>query len=193
MPMPKLRLLGIFAAIAAVVLALATIDLIREPELPPFEEIVLDLIEALVLVIAMAAVAWTVLSIRDLRNRQAVLSTELTRSLAEGEAWRKARRTEIAAFGEAIEDQFRRWQLTTAEIDIAGLILKGASLKDVARARATSEATIRQQAQSIYRKSGLSGRAEFSAYFLESLFDAAERQPQKSTQLSVVPTAGPLR
>ena len=190
--MPR-RMIAIVAAMAVVVLALTAIDLIREPVLPPLEEIFLDLTEALVLVIAMAAVAWTVVSIRDLRERQAVLSSQLTRSLAEGEAWRKARRTEIAAFGKAIEDQFRRWQLTAAEIDIAGLILKGASLKDIAVARATSEATIRQQAQSIYRKSGLSGRAELSAYFLESLFDAAERQPQEGARLSVVPRAGPAR
>jgi DNA-binding CsgD family transcriptional regulator/uncharacterized small protein (DUF1192 family) len=190
--MPR-NLIAIIAAIAAVVLALTGVDLIREPTLPPPEEIALDLLEALVLVLAMAAVAWTVLSVRDLRERQAALGHQVARSLAEGEAWRKARHAEIAAFGEAIEDQFRRWQLTAAEIDIAGLILKGASLKDIAGARATSEPTIRQQAQSIYRKSGLSGRAELSAYFLESLFEAAERQPTKGVQLSVVPTAGPAR
>ncbi len=80
---------------------------------------------------------------------------------------------EIAALGQAIGDQFRLWQLTAAETDIAGRMLKGASLKEVALARDTSEATIRQQAQPVCRKSGLSGRAELSAYFLESLFATA--------------------
>ena len=35
--------------------------------------------------------------------------------------------------------------------------------------RQTSERTIREQARALYRKSGLSGRAELSAYFLEDL------------------------
>ena len=65
----------------------------------------------------------------------------------------------------------RAWALSPAEADIAGLMLKGASLRDIARLRHTSETTIRQQAQGIYRKSGLSGRSEVAAYFLESLFE----------------------
>ena len=36
--------------------------------------------------------------------------------------------------------------------------------------RATSDATVRQQAQAIYRKAGLPGKTAFSAYFLEDLF-----------------------
>ena len=62
--------------------------------------------------------------------------------------------------------------LTPAEADIAGLLLKGVSLHDIAVLRHTSDATIRQQAQSVYRKSGLAGRRELAAYFLESLFEA---------------------
>ena len=50
-------------------------------------------------------------------------------------------------------------------------MLKGVALRDIARLRQTSETTIRQQAQGVYRKSGLSGRAELAAYFLESLFE----------------------
>ena len=46
------------------------------------------------------------------------------------------------------------------------------SLREIADLRRTADATIRQQAQSIYRKSGLGGRRELAAYFLESLFEA---------------------
>ncbi len=70
-------------------------------------------------------------------------------------------------------------------------MLKGMSSKDIALARATSEATIRQQAQGVYRKSGLSGRAELSAYFLESLFTVAEEGAQQRPTLSVIPGSGP--
>ncbi len=61
-----------------------------------------------------------------------------------------------------------------AEADIAGPMLKGLPLRDIAALRRTSETTIRQQAQAIYRKSGLSGRAELAAYFLNSPFDARQ-------------------
>ena len=66
----------------------------------------------------------------------------------------------------AIQLQFRQWHLSAVEIDIASLMLKGASLREIALARDTSEATIGQQAQSVYRKSGPPGRAKLSAYFL---------------------------
>lgn len=39
----------------------------------------------------------------------------------------------------------------------------------MARARGTSERTARQQALAVYRKAGLAGRAELSAFFLEDL------------------------
>ena len=46
-------------------------------------------------------------------------------------------------------------------------------------------ATILQQAQSIYRKSGLSGRAELSAYFLERLFAEAESASDRRGDITV--------
>ena len=91
--------------------------------------------------------------------------------MALGEAWRADNRTELDDLAEAIQRQFGVWALTPAEADIAGLLLKGVSLRDIAVLRRTSDATIRQQAQSVYRKSGLAGRRELAAYFLESLFE----------------------
>ncbi|MCZ7679332.1 MAG: hypothetical protein M5U28_11460 [Sandaracinaceae bacterium] len=49
------------------------------------------------------------------------------------------------------------------------LLLKGLSLKEIAAARDTGERTAREQARAVYRKSGLSGRAELAAFFLEDL------------------------
>lgn len=172
--MRSIRILALMSVLVAVVLGLTVVDLLREPTLPAFDEIAIDVAERILLVLAMVGVAWAVVGLHDLRERQVALANNLARSVAQGDAWREQRRAEIAALGSAIEDQFHKWQLTTAETDVAGLMLKGASLKEIALARDTSEATIRQQAQSIYRKSGLSGRAELSAYFLESLFDTAE-------------------
>jgi DNA-binding NarL/FixJ family response regulator len=48
------------------------------------------------------------------------------------------------------------------------------SHKEIAALRATTEATVRQQAQAIYRKASLPGKTAFSAYFLEDLFAPEE-------------------
>lgn len=184
--MHNTRLMLLIGLIAVVIFGLTAMDLLREPAFPPWGEVALDLAEKLVLVVAMAAIAWTVHGLIDLREGQEALSNNIARSVAQGDAWRAQRRDEIAALGQAIADQFRQWRLTGAEIDVAGLMLKGMSLKEIAIARDTSEATIRQQAQAIYRKSGLSGRAELAAYFLESLFEVAEDAGHGKPNLAVI-------
>lgn len=66
-----------------------------------------------------------------------------------------------------ISQQFDDWQLTASEKDVGWLLLKGLSLKEIAAIRETLEKTVRQQASSIYKKSALSGRHAFSAWFIE--------------------------
>lgn len=61
--------------------------------------------------------------------------------------------------------QFDRWKMTQAEIQVGMLMLKGLNHQEIADVRATSERTIREQARAIYRKSGLAGRSELSAFF----------------------------
>ena len=75
----------------------------------------------------------------------------------------------LRGLGDAIDRQCERWGLSAAEKEIALLLLKGLSLKEIAAVRQTSERTVRQQAQSIYRRSSLGGRAELAAFFLEDL------------------------
>lgn len=71
---------------------------------------------------------------------------------------------------EILDQQFKIWGLTTSEQDIALLIIKGLSMKEIAETRHTSEATIRQQCSSIYKKSNLENRNQLSSYFLEDIF-----------------------
>jgi DNA-binding NarL/FixJ family response regulator len=184
------RLIWTILAILLVGVVLAVVEVLRATEPVTVAFILSEGAEKLVLVLGMASVAWTMQGVSDLREGQVALSNNIARAVAQGDAWRSGRKDEIAALGNAIGDQFRQWQLTPAEIDIAGLMLKGASLKEIALARETSEATIRQQAQSIYRKSGLSGRAELSAYFLESLFETSEDARQRQAGLTLVRPAG---
>jgi DNA-binding CsgD family transcriptional regulator len=71
--------------------------------------------------------------------------------------------------GEVISSQFSDWKLTASEREVGLLLLKGFSLKEIAALRGTSEKTIRQQASSVYKKAGLSGRHAFSAWFIEDI------------------------
>lgn len=66
-----------------------------------------------------------------------------------------------------VQEQFETWQLTQTEKEVSMLLLKGLSFKEIAAVRSTSEKTVRQQASAIYRKSGVSGRHAFSAWFIE--------------------------
>ena len=68
-----------------------------------------------------------------------------------------------------IVNQLKTWKLTPAEQEICLFLLKGFSLQEIADLRQTSERTIRQQASQLYKKTGLNGRTQLSAFFLEDL------------------------
>lgn len=175
---------GVLASAAALVLAMAGFDLWVESEEFAPADFTFELLDRSILVGAMVAVAWVTVSLRDLRAEQGRMQADLARAVALGEDWRSQSRAALEDLGAAIRAQFDAWALTRAEADIAGLILKGVAMGDIARLRRTSETTIRQQAQSIYRKSGLSGRAELAAYFLDSLFEGQGPGPATSLGLN---------
>lgn len=72
---------------------------------------------------------------------------------------------------EAVEKQFDDWQLTPSEKEVALFLLKGLSSQEIAEARNTKEKTVRQQASSVYSKSGLEGRYALIAWFFEDIFN----------------------
>jgi DNA-binding CsgD family transcriptional regulator len=88
---------------------------------------------------------------------------------AERDAWRASAEKALRGLASAIDDQLARWGLTAAERDVALLLLKGKSHKAIAYETGRSERTVRQHAVTIYQKSGLAGRAELAAFFLEGL------------------------
>ncbi|WP_404391269.1 helix-turn-helix transcriptional regulator [Pseudoalteromonas phenolica] len=93
---------------------------------------------------------------------------------AEAELWREKSKTYLDGLSILIDEQLTLWQLTPAEREVAFLLLKGMSLKELAELRGTSEKTARAQSMSIYAKAGLSGRSELSAFFLEDLLPARD-------------------
>lgn len=104
-----------------------------------------------------------------LRKRERVLVRHLHEANAEATRWRRDAEGLLRGLGAAIDDQFDRWALSAAEREVALLLLKGLAHKEIAGLRGTTEKTVRQQALVVYRKAGLSGRAELSAFFLEDL------------------------
>lgn len=171
-----MRLRGMVVAytvIAAVVLAvlLNSFDQLITGEEFSASDLASDFVEMLLLVSAMALSVLVIDRLKTIEQDADELRAEVSRATEAGANWRRRSRKLFEGLSEAIIVQFEEWNLTPAEADIAGMILKGASLKQIAEARDTSEATIRQQAQNIYRKSGLGNRAALSAYFLEDLFD----------------------
>ncbi|MEL6206870.1 MAG: LuxR C-terminal-related transcriptional regulator, partial [Pseudomonadota bacterium] len=73
------------------------------------------------------------------------------------------------AFHELIETRFAEWRLTPAERDVAFFVMKGFTTAEIAGLRETSEGTVKAQTAAIYRKAGVSGRAQLVSHFIEDL------------------------
>ncbi len=119
-------------------------------------------IEILVFIIAIAGISY-------LWHQMAQTRIDLSQARMAAKQWRDESRELLQGLGIAIDQQFTRWHLTNAEAEVALLLLKGLSHKEIAGVRTTSERTIREQARAVYRKSGLAGRNALSAFFLEDL------------------------
>lgn len=103
-------------------------------------------------------------------KRSLAAETERSAALAaESESWRMQAKAHVTGLAQEIDRQLEAWKLTASEKEVAFLLLKGLSLKEVAEVRKTSEKTARAQSTAIYEKSGLTGRSELSAFFLEDL------------------------
>ena len=119
-----------------------------------------------------AALAGAAYLLRDaLRMRERLASQARVASAyrEQAVAWQAQARRHVEGLARSIDQQLDLWQLSVAEKEIAFLLLKGLSLREIAGLRGTAEKTVRAQSAAVYAKSGLSGRTELSAFFLEDL------------------------
>jgi DNA-binding CsgD family transcriptional regulator len=124
----------------------------------------------LVALFGVALLVWRVVGVAGSARRQAAaLVADLESSRRDATEWRTEAQDLLKGLGSKIDGQFEKWKLTPAEKEVALLLLKGFSHKDVARLRSVSEATARQQAGGIYRKAGIAGRHDLAGFFLEDL------------------------
>lgn len=125
--------------------------------------------ELSLLVLSLGAVVWLWVGWATTRRSLARVGQVLERNRAERDAWRARADKLLRGLGEEIDAQLQRWGLTPAERETALMLLKGYGHKEIATLLDKSERTVRQHAVAVYRKSGLAGRAELSAFFLEDL------------------------
>jgi DNA-binding CsgD family transcriptional regulator len=117
----------------------------------------------------LAAVIWLWLNWKRAAESTSALQRSLVERQAERDAWRERAAQSLQGLGRAVSQQFRDWELTPAEREVAVLLLKGQSHKEIATATGRSERTVRQHAIAAYHKAGVGGRAELAGFFLGDL------------------------
>lgn len=160
-------LLGVAAAMTFVLLV--SEEFYRGDEELTVEAVLLELLDIGLLVGCTVSSALLALRVRAQEEESRLLRSDLQVLRSESRRWREEMADHLRELGNGIRRQLAAWGLTPAEQEVGLLLLKGLSHKEIARLRNTSEATIRQQAASLYQKANLSGRAALSAFFLEDL------------------------
>ncbi len=181
-----IRLLLVAIALSCFVLLLG-LEIITENDELALGDILVDALGIVLNIGAAVGVALLAFRLQAQHEEKIALIRHLDIARAEGDDWRRRASTHLAGLRAELDVQFEAWGLTLAERDVALLILKGLSHKEVATLRGTSEATVRQQSQAIYRKADLPGKTAFCAYFLEDLF-----VPNIEVEPSAVPVAATM-
>ncbi len=125
--------------------------------------------ELIVVFLSSLAAVFVLAQNNTLRQEVRTTQNELVQLQLQATKWKKENQDLIHGLSEAIDRQMQEWNYTAAEKEVALLLLKGLSFKEIANIRDSAEKTVRHHAQKIYEKSNLAGRAELSAFFLEDL------------------------
>jgi DNA-binding CsgD family transcriptional regulator len=164
---PRTRNWALVAVVLGVALFLG-IEWLEEPNTTPLD-LLFELLKIAPVVMTSVGVAVLFRVSQRQRDEHLQVIRDLEVARLQGQRWRSESRVLLNGLGEAIDAQFTRWSLTDAEREVALLLLKGLSTKEIAAVRAGSERTVREHARAIYSKAGLTGRAALSAFFLEDL------------------------
>ena len=132
---------------------------------------------ASVLGIQYTPVSWTVMELIQIGAIAGLLLGVLGSAALMLQAMRRQQDAESrlrlasGAFMEVIEERFTEWGLSPAERDVAMFSIKGLSTAEIGVLRKTSEGTVKAQTNAIYRKAGVSGRAQLLSVFIEDLLE----------------------
>ncbi len=103
-----------------------------------------------------------------------IIGLQISRLLREHRESQDFVKVASGEFLTVIYRRFDEWQLTSSEAEIALFLIKGLSAQEIADLRETRIGTVKSQSSMIYQKSGVRGRHELVAYFVEDLL-AGER------------------
>lgn len=155
----------IIAAVLGLIMLLNLADVVTDISLGvPVWHIVQ---ESLIVLAAGVVVTYLVIEMRRRTRELDSLAQTLSRANQQLASITDEMRGARRHYSEIIRQQFDTWQLTASEQQVAMLLLKGLSFSEIAAVRNTRENTVRQQASTIYAKSGVDGRHAFAAWFLE--------------------------
>ena len=167
----------IIITILAIVMSLNFIDVITDIGLGVPTWHIVE--EAVIVLLSAIAVIYLIMEMMSRTRELAELATTLSTADQHLANITKEMKSARKQYSEVIHQQFDEWKLTSGEQQVALLLLKGLSFKEIAAVRSTKEKTVRQQASTIYGKSGVDGRHAFSAWFLEDFM--VEKSPTKQS------------
>jgi len=123
--------------------------------------------EVIIVLLSLGAITYLALG-QQLQSRQLKkLESELAVGREQVNKASEKMRSARLRYSETMQMQFMDWHLTPSEKEVALLLLKGLSFREIALLRSTAEKTVRQQASEIYKKSEVTGRHGLSAWFFE--------------------------
>ncbi|MFM6928356.1 MAG: helix-turn-helix transcriptional regulator [Bdellovibrio sp.] len=129
---------------------------------------------------ALSGIFYFMIGSYHLKHELSASLSENVKLKQEATEWRIEAEKYIEGLSKSIDLQLTKWNLSHAEKEVALLLLKGLSLKEVADIRSTTEKTARVQSIAVYSKSGLSGRSELAAFFLEDLLQPQTMEPSNN-------------
>lgn len=131
-------------------------------------------LEGSIAICALVAMIYLIMRIKREKHLTKKLTEEKILLKEIAEQHHQKSRIFIEGLSVQIDREFEQWSLSDAERDVALFLLKGIGPKQIAEIRNSSEKTVRHQISSIYKKSGLKGREELTAHFLEDLLSPME-------------------
>ncbi|HFB66140.1 MAG TPA: LuxR family transcriptional regulator [Aeromonadales bacterium] len=154
-------IIGIFG----IIMAMNLVDVFNDVQLKVPSEHIME--EVIIILLSFSGALYLIFDMRTKTRHLKRLVQQISQKENEIENMTLQMKQARERYSQAVKEQFSLWALSKSEQEVAWLLLKGYSFKEIAMLRATHEKTVRQQASSIYTKSGVDGRHSFSAWFME--------------------------
>ena len=156
--------------LALLIIAMANVfDVIYDIQLSASLSHIIE--EIIIILVSCTAIAFLAVNLKKKTETLNHIMIELDQSKQQIQQQNERMRSARESYSQIIKQQFDDWNLTKTERETAYLLLKGFSLKEIADIRDIKEKSVRQQASTIYSKSGVAGRHAFAAWFFEDFIN----------------------